>query len=67
MDMLIGYQKNKIDNGDKQNVLWHDRKYFLKKWMLWGKLEKKQTSTDGLIDVECYQVLKINRQNSDTT
>ena len=31
------------------------------------KTGKKQTSTDGLIDVECYQVLKINRQNSDTT
>lgn len=31
------------------------------------KTWKKQTPTDGLIDVECYQVLKINRQNSDTT
>lgn len=34
MDILIGYQKNKIDKEDKQNVLCHDRKYFFKKWML---------------------------------
>lgn len=39
MDMLTGCQRKNNDKGDiKENLICHDRKYFLKKLMSWAKV-----------------------------